>query len=197
MFGRVAFGHELGSASKVLNRWEGPIRYRVAGPATPAQRAIIDRQMAELDQLSGIGIAAGEPANFIIHTGPRPGAADLRTVFPSVGPSALSGLGQARCFFLFQAEGGAIRQALAFVPAALEEAAFRHCVAEETTQALGLPSDEGPAGSIFNDDSAAQELAPIDRLLLRALYAPELRAGMPRGQAMQAIRPVFIRLLGE
>lgn len=153
--------------------------------------------MVDLARLTGIDIGADEPANFVIHTGPRPGDNDLRAAFPVVGTNALSALGRARCFFLFQAEGGPIRQALAFVPATLDEAAFRHCVTEETAQALGLPSDEGPAGSIFNDDSAAQELAPIDRLLLRALYAPELRAGMPRGQAMQAIRPVFIRLLGE
>lgn len=169
----------------------------MAGPATAAQRAIIDRQMAELARLSGLEIGAGEPANFVIHTGPRPSGGDLRATFPGVGPSALSGLGQARCFFLFQAEGGPIRQALAFVPATLDEAAFRHCVAEETTQALGLPSDKGPAGSVFNDDSVAQELEPIDRLLLRALYAPELRAGMPREQAMNAAHPVFARLLRE
>ncbi len=197
VFARIAFDNELGGASPILNRWEGPLRYRVTGPATASQRAIVDGQMTALRALTGLAIEAGEPVNFTIHTGPRPTEAQIRVEFSAIGGGTLRALGRARCFFVYRAESGPIIGAVAYIPAALDDEAFRHCVVEETTQALGLPNDRGPAGSVFNDDSDTTALTPIDRLMLRLLYAPELRAGMPRGEATAAARIALDRLLAR
>lgn len=198
LFIRIAFGQEHGAGAAVLNRWDGQLRYRIVGPADAGQRVILEAQMAELGALTGLDAVAGEPAAFVIQTGTRPDDAELRATFPGLGSGTLSALRRARCFFVFRADsGGSIRKALAFVPAALEEPAFRHCAAEETAQALGLPNDAGPPDSIFDDDNTAEALTPFDRLMLRTLYAGELRPGMPREEAGAAAWEAIARLLKE
>jgi hypothetical protein len=87
-----------------------------------------------------------------------------------------------------------IEDAVAIIP--LDRARARglvtSCIAEETTQVLGLlnDSDEVP-GSLFNDQGAARDLTPLDELMLRLLYHPRLRAGMRRPEALEIAREVL------
>jgi len=68
------------------------------------------------------------------------------------------------------------------------------CVVEEITQALGLPNDSEHAyPSIFNDHTPEELLAPLDVVLLKLLYEPDLKAGM----TLSEVKPVVKRLLRE
>ncbi|MHA1567466.1 MAG: DUF2927 domain-containing protein [Alphaproteobacteria bacterium] len=62
------------------------------------------------------------------------------------------------------------------------------CIVEEITQLLGLPNDVDGIESVFNDDDRHKELTELDRDLVRALYDPAMKAGLPRDQAMSVLR---------
>ena len=66
------------------------------------------------------------------------------------------------------------------------------CVIEETTQILGLPNDSNEVVfSIFNDTSVYNELTEHDKILIRLLYDPRLKAGMSRRKAMDLVRRIL------
>ena len=68
------------------------------------------------------------------------------------------------------------------------------CIVEEITQALGLPNDSEYAfPSIFNDHTPEELLAPLDIILLKLLYEPELKAGMTLSEA----KPIIKRIVRE
>jgi hypothetical protein len=66
------------------------------------------------------------------------------------------------------------------------------CVVEEITQVLGLPNDSSEVfPSIFNDRSVDDDLTEIDTTLIRLLYDPRLRPGMPREEALGIVRRIL------
>ncbi|MCG9641769.1 DUF2927 domain-containing protein [Vibrio sp. Isolate34] len=66
------------------------------------------------------------------------------------------------------------------------------CIVEEITQVLGLPNDSDKAyPSIFNDHTPEDLLSPLDVVLLKLLYEPELKAGMTKAQ----VKPVVKKIL--
>ncbi len=66
------------------------------------------------------------------------------------------------------------------------------CIVEEITQTLGLPNDsEFAYPSIFNDKTPEDLLSPLDVVLLKLLYEPELKTGMTEAQA----RPIIKKLI--
>jgi len=68
------------------------------------------------------------------------------------------------------------------------------CIVEEITQTLGLPNDsEFAYPSIFNDKTPEDLLSPLDIVLLKLLYEPELKTGMTESQA----RPVLRKLIKQ
>lgn len=68
------------------------------------------------------------------------------------------------------------------------------CIVEEITQVLGLPNDSDKAyPSIFNDHTPEDLLSPLDVVLLKLLYEPELKAGMSKAQATPIVRKILQR----
>jgi hypothetical protein len=66
------------------------------------------------------------------------------------------------------------------------------CIVEEITQILGLPNDSDDVfPSIFNDRSIDIELTAQDILLIKLLFDPRLRAGMPRADALANVRMIL------
>jgi len=66
------------------------------------------------------------------------------------------------------------------------------CVVEEITQILGLPNDSDEVfPSIFNDRSIDVELSAQDVLLVKLLFDPRLRPGMPRADALANVRAIL------
>lgn len=66
------------------------------------------------------------------------------------------------------------------------------CVVEEITQILGLPNDsDDVVPSVFNDHSPDIELSWQDILLVKLLFDPRLRPGMPRADALANVRMIL------
>jgi len=66
------------------------------------------------------------------------------------------------------------------------------CVVEELTQILGLPNDSDEVfPSIFNDKSIDEDLTPHDIILIRSLYDPRLKPGMPRGEVLRQVKRIL------
>lgn len=108
---------------------------------------------------------------------------------------ALLNSGKATCFAKLFKKGDEIRSAVILFPSHYDERTLRACVVEELTQILGLPNDSDLVQqSIFVDKGQYNELTPQDRLLLRVLYDPEIKVGMPREQAVRTASTILQRL---
>ncbi|EGR4057070.1 DUF2927 domain-containing protein [Vibrio cholerae] len=63
------------------------------------------------------------------------------------------------------------------------------CIVEEITQVMGLPNDSELAyPSIFNDKTPEDLLSPLDVILLKLLYEPELSSGMRQPQLQSLLK---------
>jgi hypothetical protein len=72
---------------------------------------------------------------------------------------------------------------------------INHCLLEEMAQSLGLPNDSNVfSPSIFHDDSRQTELSRTDLIILKALYDPRIRAGMPKAEALAKVGEVIAEL---
>ena len=85
-------------------------------------------------------------------------------------------------------------KAAIFLPLDTTPQDVRDCLAEEITQALGPANDlYRLPDSIWNDDNFHGMATPFDMLILRALYAPELKSGMSRPEAAAALPAILHR----
>lgn len=198
-FGRIAFGNEfVVEADPRLKKWTAPIRWRVYAevPLDGAERDFLDRHLARLERLTGLPFAEADrwpETNFAILFV----AEDRyeywidRYIEPSrrhmvarlAGTACLGFLRHHRATF-------AIEFAVAIIPVerARARGLVRSCIAEETTQVLGLPNDVALPGTLFNDGGTARDLTPLDEMLVRLLYHPSLWPGMRRAEALEAAR---------
>jgi len=188
-FERIAFSSEFGGQYRAgrLIRWDGPITVRITGHAPDRFRAEVERQLAELRQLSGLAIDFA-PAG-------AEGAAPAMTIEFSASRGGTAFDPNAPCRTLIWETGFAIRRVQVYITPYPDELR-RHCIAEELTQSLGL-ADDSPLlrDSIFNDASSRQRLAPWDALMVRILYDPRLKPGMHRTEAMPLVRRIVAEQL--
>lgn len=88
----------------------------------------------------------------------------------------------------------AIRKAWVVIPVdyAQEHRQLLSCIVEETTQAMGLPSDSDKVfPSVFNDHTPESLLTGLDALLLKLLYQPAIKPGMRASQ----VKPILASIL--
>jgi hypothetical protein len=97
------------------------------------------------------------------------------------------------CFALPYVEGYEIIKAIAVVPNNLPDSWIRHCLMVEITQALGLFADSDVLEpSIFSDHGPPRTELPLnDKIIVRTLYDPRIRPGMPREEALEVAREVI------
>ena len=197
-----------------LRRWEVPVRVGLRfGASVPLDRQATDRArvasyLARLSQITGHPMTIDESApNFLIYfvsedereaLGPR-----IRATIPNLGAAEVAGITNlARttyCLVYALSEGnsGAYTRAFAVIRAEHPDLLRLSCMHEEIAQALGLPNDSPRARpSIFNDDEEFALLTDHDELLLRMLYAPELRPGMTPAEARPIVESLARRLTG-
>ncbi|MBT3306581.1 MAG: DUF2927 domain-containing protein [Alphaproteobacteria bacterium] len=63
------------------------------------------------------------------------------------------------------------------------------------TQSLGLPNDSDLISpSIFSDSSRRTELTRSDLMILKTLYNPRMKNGMPREQALGVAGDILEKL---
>ena len=199
----VTLTHDLewGASRPHLIRYEGPISVGVVGAGGRPYLPFLDRFLADLRRNTGIDIVRGRgPHNLVVRF--VRGQAFRRQVpqhFCVVAPGLISWdrFSQSPTRYGTRAyETQASMEGMTiFIPDNAAPYVVRTCLIEEIVQALGPANDlYGLGPSIFNDDAAHIWPTRLDYLMLRTLYAPEVRSGMNRHQTRQAALAVLERL---
>jgi len=197
----LSFQMESGRALQRLSRFEGPITVRVTGDPPPTLKADLDRVIHRLRSEAGIDIrpTGAGPVNITIEAVSRDA---IRRNLPSaacfVVPNIESLAEYRRARGARRTDWTQItrREKIAiFVPNDASPQETRDCLHEELAQALGPLNDlYRLADSVFNDDNVHAVLTGFDMLILRAYYAPELRAGMTRDEVAAHLPAMLSRL---
>lgn len=197
-----------------LRRWQVPVRVGLRfGDSVPPDRQATDRAriasfVARLAAITGHPMLMDDATpNFVIHVvsederealGPK-----VRAMLLNLSPGDVAGVTNmprtTYCLVYALSEGGsgAYTRAFAVIRAEHPDLLRLSCIHEELTQGLGLPNDSPRARpSIFNDDEEFALLTDHDELLLRMLYAPELRPGMTADEARPIVESLARRLTG-
>jgi hypothetical protein len=199
IFAKIAFGNEFESERDPrLAKWLQPIRYAVveAEPLSADERAFLHRHMARLRRLTGLEFTPAVPAsaNFqIVFVARIDFAATIAHHLSTGRRHLVPRLARTNCVGLLRrhSETHEITYAVAIVPVdtARANGLLTSCIAEETTQVLGLLNDsDDAADSLFNDKSDARDLTALDEMLVRLLYDKDLVPGMRPSEALAAGR---------
>ena len=185
---------------KVL-KWERPIRFHVVreAPVGDAEIAVLAAHFDDLSALTGIAFsAAGRmvDANFrVLFVRQRDLAETARRVFAGDDKVIDYVSSRANCLAVYGQDGsGALAAVTVVIPVdGKTPRQLRRCILEETTQSMGLVNDAPDVGhSLFNSKGGAvDEVTPHDRILLRLLSHPRIRAGMGRAEALRIAREVL------
>lgn len=207
-FGKIAFGNEfVAEADPRLQKWTQPVRWRSYAelPLESGERDFLDGHLARLKRLTGLEFAEADrwpEANFgiLFVSDDRYEYWIERYMAPS-RRHMLARLARTSClgFLRHHRVTFEIEFAVAIIPVerARARGLMRSCIAEETTQVLGLQNDAEVPGTLFNDFGDARDLTPLDEMLVRLLYHPALKAGMKRGEALAAARSVLPKLRAQ
>lgn len=197
----LAFRMESGRSIRLFSRFEGPITVRLAGQVPQSAATDADRLLARLRSEAGIDIreVASPDANITVEFIPR---ARISATYANVA-----------CFVIPRVSGWeefraarntpatdwttlARREKLSiFIPSDGSAQEVRDCLHEEVAQALGPINDlYRLSDSVFNDDNFHNTLTGFDMLVLRAIYAPDLRSGMSESEVGRRLPAILDRL---
>lgn len=186
-------------------RWAGPIRIYIERDVAiePLVEDDLRAHLARLERLTGIEmdyVDVPAEANFhIVYTQLQRFPHYIRRFTSATDAQLRAVLQRADCvgFFNARRDSGEITRAAAVIPVdhARERGILYACAVEETTQVMGLPNDSDEVmPSIFNDSTITEDLTWQDELLVRLLYHPLMRPGMPRDQALTLARQLVPQL---
>lgn len=217
-FDSIVFQSETKGAkpSKVVKKWTQPLRVAIRS----FEEDLIERNGCEILRLKRVKVKkphlrfikrhlnslikatklktedakkTGEPPNFMINFVPRRQMAN--PYLAKANPKLLKRLAsEGGCYFLFWDDGatGKINKAVIVVNSERLLIRINHCLLEKMTQALGLPNDSNRIEkSIFSDRSRRTELARTDLIVLKTLYDPRMKAGLPRAEAVAVAREII------
>jgi len=185
-FERIGFHNEFGGQHRDgrLMKWSGPLRVRLKGAGAERYREEIEAHFETLRRLTRLDISIVEWW--------WPWEANVEIEF-TTWSAEMRWRGVAPCRAEVYDRGFVLASARIVISTNIA-ALRRHCIVEELTQALGLMNDSTLlAPSMFNDGSQDQSLLPWDEILVRVLYDPRLRPGMP----VQVALPLAYRILDE
>ncbi|KGA02064.1 hypothetical protein KP05_09215 [Cobetia amphilecti] len=198
--------YQPGSSASLV-RWQAPIKVRVDSQLGNSR---MQRQMSEV-QFRHLAAITGQPLSFVSSAG----EANLRIAFiardhmtreatayvgkqQAATPGMRKALREGVCLTLFKTgPDHAITSGLILIPTdyARQKARLVDCIVEESAQLMGLPNDSDKVfPSIFSDVTVDTWLSPLDYVLLKMLYAPELSPGMSAAQVRAALPTVIQRL---
>ena len=193
LFETVVFGSELDPklASKSIAKWQSPVRLAIQGKPGDRHLEFLGRHAAALSDLTGLSIELvkpGEVANINVAFVPRSkmnkiqiGGVEQQLIERLAAPGG--------CFFIsWQKPVGTIIGAVIVVNTERDLARINHCLLEELTQSLGMPNDTDVLRpSIFSDNDYLLDLARADVIVVRTLYDPRLKSGMPKAEALKLV----------
>lgn len=200
LFETVVFGSEYDPklASKAIAKWQSPVRLSIQGKPGNRHLEFLGNHAATLSGLTGLSIALakpGEAAHITVAFVPRAQMSKIQ--IGGVSQDLIEQLAApGGCYFVsWQKPVGTIIGAAIVVNTDRDNAMVNHCMLEELTQSLGLPNDTDILRpSIFSDHDHLHELSRPDVIVLRTLYDPRLKPGMPKAEALK-IAPAIIREL--
>ncbi len=198
----LSFRLESGRELPVLTRFEDPITVRVVGPAPSYLTADLDRLIGRLRREAGIRISrvgAEGTAAITIEVLSR---AELQRAVPQAACFVVPRIDSWRTFrrnrrsALLDWTTLKTRERMAiFLPGDVSPQEVRDCLHEELAQAIGPLNDlYRLSDSVFNDDNFHTVLTGFDMLVLRAIYARELRSGMTRAEVAARLPAILARL---
>ncbi len=203
-FVEVAFGHEHGLASNVVQKWShGPSLALFTVPDYDIRAYVpqIAKHIDAIKALTGVQVEAGDPRSATLRLGFYPRADFAKMPGKKDDPEFQRWVSTSACVAVSVMDGkqaGAIRQGAIAIGIDIPESQRQHCILEEMIQVLGLPNDACHyRPSLFCEDDRVFDLTPADAILLRTLYDSRLRAGMGREQAMPIVRTIIAELLPE
>ncbi len=217
-FDTIVFQSEFDSVapSVVVKKWMGPLRVGIRA----FEETVIDKDGREVRQLKRTKVKkthikyikkhlkslvratglktedakkTGLPPNLMIYFVPRLQMAN--PYLSNVEPKLLKKLAaEGGCYFLMFADRktGKISKATIVVNSERLLIRINHCLLEEMTQSLGLPNDSNLfSPSIFRDLSRQTNLSRTDLIILKTLYDPRMKPGLPRDKALVLARTVI------
>jgi hypothetical protein len=184
-FLEIALGSEYGQAPLQIRKWKHPIYLAIDGEPMPEYLAAELQQVIQelnlLIEASGISLTCQTQidahTNLIVYLGSPQGY--TQSVEPLARPFIDENKGF--CYVHFN-DRNEIYSGSVFLntEAGLAEAYLKHLLREELTQALGLLQDSYtyPESIFYQKWTSTNTYAPIDKHLIRVLYAPWIRPGM-------------------
>jgi hypothetical protein len=167
-------------------RWQTDVRIEVQGAPSGDYRTILEDVVEDLsDLIASVSVGfVEEGGNFIVHYAPIETFGEIIRSW-GAPPGDLS---TACAMFYYWRRDGEIVEVRVLLPT---NAAAHGCgtrsgsdyllsaTREEVTQAFGFPNDVyGDRTSIFDQYGDPEDYSPTDRLMIRALYCADTRAGM-------------------
>ena len=197
-FYNVALQHEYSQGNKPLAKWKQPIKiwvdHRVGDQELHQELTELHIQhLSEVTQHPIKIVSKESEANVKwIYTRQSNWIAESKTILRLKSTQHLN---SAICTAGYQTNSkGEVIYAGIVIPVdqARQRGKLVACIVEEITQVLGLPNDSDKAyPSIFNDHTPEDLLSPLDVVLLKLLYEPELKAGMTKAQAKPEVRKIL------
>jgi len=198
-FIHVALRNEYSTGEKPLVKWRKPVRVWVEHKVgdRDLHNQLVNEHLEHLRHVTGHPIARVDfrsEANVIwVFTRQATWHQDIRN---ELGEHAVKHMHGAVCQAGYKTDTTTHEIVSAAVVIPVDQARSHGklvaCIVEEITQSLGLPNDSEYAyPSIFNDRTPEDLLSPLDVILLKLLYSPELTSGMSERQAKPVIRALI------
>lgn len=191
----IALRGEHQIVKPVIKKWRQPILVWASSTAGDPQKQyqLLSTHLKKLAQITHLPIQATrnrKQANVRVFFTNEQDATQV--VAKEISPNATQHLKQSVCLghirYNQQAE---ITRGTIVIPVLRAQAQNKlaPCIIEELTQMLGLINDSKVVQpTVFNDTTTDEMLTGLDYLLLKLLYAPEIKTGMTISQAAPLIR---------
>lgn len=202
-FDDVAFGHEHGPTQHVVQKWAAsPTLFFYTRSVAELQTLLpLIRQNADaIGRLTGLAWqVSGTQERASLNFGLLPTSDFGKLDLPGESAEEKRFLAQSACIAIAASSTqhpGAIRQGAIVVGTDISAELRRHCLLEEMVQVMGLPNDACHyRPSLFCEQDRLADMAAADKILLKTLYDPDLRPGMPRAEALPAARRIIAALV--
>ena len=178
----------IGGDPSLVQKWEEPIVYELHGEATEADLGVLESFAAWLNTVEGFpGIRRAEPGQWVnlrIHFTDEQGLADV------MGDD-YAGLDGAVTFW-YDADNRIYDETVC-IRTDLDQYLRNSVILEELYNGLGPVQDTvlRPDSLIYQEYAMPQELTPVDELLIRLLYHPDIRCGMDAEACEAVIRDLY------
>jgi hypothetical protein len=188
-FIEVALGTEFGDSQPVVARWARPVRIKVNGSPTPADRQTLLSVIEEINTLLGeekLTLVERDP-NLNLYFVPR-------ARFTELDPDYVPG-NEGFASVFWDGDHRIYRAIVLITTERVTQRERSHLIREELTQSLGLLKDsfKYPDSIFYQPWTDTQTYAPIDRALIRILHLPQLRPGMTEIEVRAVLNSIDLR----